>query len=123
MDIRTVKVKMWGTTIGYLHRQENGLIGFQYDDKFINLDAPKVSQQMSIMEDLGEDDEDDLYIEIRQYVSKLKTVSISLLQRKFSIGFQRAAKFIDKLEGEGLISPQQNSRPREVYTENFKDIE
>ena len=25
MDIRTVKVKMWGTTIGYLHRQDNGL--------------------------------------------------------------------------------------------------
>jgi serine/threonine-protein kinase HipA len=35
MDIRTVKVKMWGTTIGYLHRQDNGLIGFQYDDNFI----------------------------------------------------------------------------------------
>jgi len=26
---------MWGSTIGYLHEQENGLIGFQYDDKFI----------------------------------------------------------------------------------------
>lgn len=35
MDIRTVKVKMWGTTIGYLHKQENGLIGFQYDENFI----------------------------------------------------------------------------------------
>lgn len=35
MDIRTVKVKMWGTTIGYLHRQDNGLIGFQYDESFI----------------------------------------------------------------------------------------
>lgn len=35
MDINTVKVKMWGTTIGYLHKQENGLIGFQYDDSFI----------------------------------------------------------------------------------------
>lgn len=35
MDIRTVKVKMWGTTIGYLHRQDNGLIGFQYDENFI----------------------------------------------------------------------------------------
>lgn len=35
MDIRTVKVNMWGTTIGYLHRQDNGLIGFQYDEKFI----------------------------------------------------------------------------------------
>lgn len=35
MDIRTVKVKLWGTTIGYLHRQDNGLIGFQYDESFI----------------------------------------------------------------------------------------
>ena len=35
MEIRTVKVNMWGTTIGYLHRQDNGLIGFQYDEKFI----------------------------------------------------------------------------------------
>ncbi len=35
MDIRTVKVKMWGTTIGYLHRQDNGIIGFQYDENFI----------------------------------------------------------------------------------------
>ena len=36
MDIRTVKVKLWGTTIGYLHRQDNGLIGFQYDENFIS---------------------------------------------------------------------------------------
>ena len=35
MDVRTVKVKMWGSTIGYLHRQYNGLIGFQYDENFI----------------------------------------------------------------------------------------
>lgn len=35
MDIRTVKVKLWGTAVGYLHQMENGLIGFQYDDKFI----------------------------------------------------------------------------------------
>ena len=35
MDIRTVKVKLWGTTIGYLHKQDNGLIGFQYDKDFI----------------------------------------------------------------------------------------
>ncbi len=35
MAITTVKVKLWGTTIGYLHRQDNGLIGFQYDDGFL----------------------------------------------------------------------------------------
>ncbi|MGM9551831.1 MAG: type II toxin-antitoxin system HipA family toxin [Clostridia bacterium] len=36
MDIRTVKVNLWGTPIGYLHRQDNGLIGFQYDEDFIS---------------------------------------------------------------------------------------
>lgn len=36
MDISTVKVKLWGTDIGYLHRQDNGLIGFQYDENFIS---------------------------------------------------------------------------------------
>lgn len=30
MDIRTVKVKLWGSTIGYLHKQDNGLIGFLF---------------------------------------------------------------------------------------------
>lgn len=35
MAAETVKVKLWGSTIGYLHRQEDGLIGFQYDRNFL----------------------------------------------------------------------------------------
>ncbi len=35
MDTRTVKVNLWGTTIGYLYRLDSGLIGFQYDDSFL----------------------------------------------------------------------------------------
>ncbi|MBQ4259684.1 MAG: type II toxin-antitoxin system HipA family toxin [Lachnospiraceae bacterium] len=31
----TVRVKMWGTTVGYLHQAENGIVGFQYDEDFI----------------------------------------------------------------------------------------
>lgn len=34
-NIDTVQVKMWGTVIGYLHQEDNGLIGFQYDQDFI----------------------------------------------------------------------------------------
>lgn len=34
MEIKTVKVKLWGSTIGYLHKLGNGLIGFQYDEDF-----------------------------------------------------------------------------------------
>lgn len=35
MAVQTVKVTLWGSPIGYLHQQENGLIGFQYDADFI----------------------------------------------------------------------------------------
>ena len=36
MSIKTIKVKLWGSTIGYLHEQTNSLIGFQYDADFIS---------------------------------------------------------------------------------------
>ncbi len=36
MNLTTVKVILWGLTIGYLHQQENGLIGFQYDEDSIS---------------------------------------------------------------------------------------
>ena len=38
MSIKTIKVKLWGSTIGYLHEQTNSLIGFQYDADFISSD-------------------------------------------------------------------------------------
>lgn len=30
-----IRVRMWGTTIGYLHQEKNGIVGFQYDEKFL----------------------------------------------------------------------------------------
>lgn len=36
LHIKTVRVRMWGTTIGYLHQEDNGLVGFQYDKDFLN---------------------------------------------------------------------------------------
>ena len=36
MDIKSVKVKLWGTTIGYLHQMDDGTIAFQYDKLFLN---------------------------------------------------------------------------------------
>ena len=36
MAVHTVKVMLWGSPIGYLHQQDNGLIGFQYDNAFLN---------------------------------------------------------------------------------------
>lgn len=34
-NVNTVRVKMWGTTVGYLHQDDNGMVGFQYDEEFL----------------------------------------------------------------------------------------
>ncbi len=67
----------------------------------------------ALKEDMGEDH---TYGEIFNYVSELKEVSASHLQRKYGLGYPRAARFIDKLEEEGVIGPARGSRPREVLS-------
>ena len=41
-------------------------------------------------------------------------VSASLLQRRFRLGYNRAARIVDLLEERGIIGPQNGSKPREV---------
>ena len=60
------------------------------------------------------DEEDQTYKDIFAYVSELKEVSASLLQRKYGLGYPRAARLIDRLEEEGIIGPAKGSKPREV---------
>jgi S-DNA-T family DNA segregation ATPase FtsK/SpoIIIE len=63
----------------------------------------------------GDDDGDELYEEARELVIKTKKASTSYLQRKLKIGYSRAARLIDILEENGVIGPQNGSKPREVY--------
>ncbi len=49
--------------------------------------------------------------------------SASLLQRKLSIGYARAARLVDKLEEKGFIGPQEGSRPRKVLLNEDADDE
>lgn len=60
------------------------------------------------------DDETEKYLEIRSYILSLKSVSTSSLQRKFRLGYPRAARMIERFEEEGLVGPAQGSKPREV---------
>ena len=63
----------------------------------------------------GELDEDmEKYNQIKGYISSLKTVSTSSLQRKFRLGYPRAARMMEMFEEEGLVGPAQGSKPREV---------
>lgn len=62
--------------------------------------------------------EDPLYNEIVDYVVQTGKVSASLIQRKYRLGYNRAARIIDLLEERGIIGPQNGSKPREVLIKN-----
>lgn len=64
----------------------------------------------------GEEDDlhDELYDQAIAIVSEMRTVSISILQRKMRIGYNRSARMIERMEREGLVGPADGAKPREV---------
>ncbi|MBO5475942.1 MAG: DNA translocase FtsK 4TM domain-containing protein [Bacilli bacterium] len=60
------------------------------------------------------DDDDPLYNEIVDFCIESGKVSASLLQRRFRLGYNRAARIVDLLEERGIIGPANGSKPREV---------
>ena len=82
-----------------------------YDDAFIRLEGVDNNENTAVMSAC----DDPLYEEIKDYVVEVQKASASLLQRRFGIGYNRAARMIDVLEDKGIIGPQQGSKPREVY--------
>lgn len=68
----------------------------------------------SMVDDSNEDYDDPLYNEIVEFVVTQGKASASLLQRRFRLGYNRAARCIDLLEERGIIGPNNGSKPREV---------
>ena len=91
----------------------------QYDDSMMNLESPTVDKSASQIEDMNqkEDYDDPLYNDIVEFVISTQKASASLLQRKFKLGYNRAARIIDLLEERGIIGPANGSKPREVLVQ------
>ena len=62
----------------------------------------------------GGTDDDPLYNEIYEFAMESGKISASLIQRRFRLGYNRAARIIDIMEERGVIGPQNGSKPREV---------
>lgn len=66
--------------------------------------------------DRSGDDYDEFYDRAIQIVAETRNASISFLQRKLKIGYNRSARIIEKMEIEGIVGPSDGtSRPREVF--------
>lgn len=85
----------------------------QFDESFMSLESN--DNQAGITSD------DPLYEEVRSFVLESQKASTSLLQRRFQIGYNRAARLIDQLEANEIIGPQMGSKQREVYLKSYEE--
>lgn len=89
-----------------------------YDDAFIQL---KDLQNMG--KEVASECADPLYEEVKRFVITSRRASTSLIQRKFSIGYARAARLIDVLEENRIIGPANGSKPREILVQSTLEDE
>jgi S-DNA-T family DNA segregation ATPase FtsK/SpoIIIE len=89
----------------------------KYSDKFQNIDTSS-SGGGSVGGSGGSSNNNDapdvLYNEILEYAVRMGQISASLIQRKYSIGYNRAARIIDIFEERGIVGPAKGSKPRDV---------
>ncbi|WP_370777833.1 DNA translocase FtsK [Holdemania massiliensis] len=91
----------------------------RYEDAFIRLEGVDNNESTAVMSA----QDDPLYEEVREYVIETQKASTSLLQRRFGIGYNRAARLIDVLEERGIIGPVQGSKPRDVYIKKNETLD
>lgn len=74
---------------------------------------------LSVSEDNGSDDteleKDEKYDQAVEVVMQTGQASISMIQRRLRVGYNRAARMIELMEREGIVGPSDGVRPREVY--------
>lgn len=80
----------------------------EYDDSMVVTDNEIEQEEQA-------EEEDELFPEALEFVVDQQKASTSLIQRRFRIGYNRAARIIDDMEQRGFIGPANGSKPREVY--------
>ncbi len=89
----------------------------EYDKGMI----PQKGQETS--ENKEEEPEDEFYDQAVDLVRRQQTASVSLLQRRFRIGYNRAARIVDAMEEKGVVGPSEGSKPRQVLLPPKKEGE
>jgi S-DNA-T family DNA segregation ATPase FtsK/SpoIIIE len=95
--------------VGFITAQRTA----EYDERLIPDDQPA--------EETASQADDELFPDAVKLVAQLQTASISMLQRRFRIGYNRAARIVDEMEQRGIVGPAEGSKPRKVYVQNPDD--
>jgi S-DNA-T family DNA segregation ATPase FtsK/SpoIIIE len=100
-----VSEKEVGDLVAFLRQQGAP----QFDETLI-----RAKQESEDKEERG-DDADDLYDRAVEIVAETRNASISYVQRRLKVGYNRAARMIEQMEAEGVVGPQVGTKPREVF--------
>lgn len=83
----------------------------------------KVSYQEEMIpetpSEIEEEVDDEIYLDAVKLVVEMQSASISMLQRRFRIGYNRAARLIDAMEDRGVVGPSEGTKPRVVLIEEI----
>ena len=96
-----------------------------YDARFENLEASAAEQGNAggHKDSPNEKYDDPVYNEAREFVIQQGKASASMIQRRFKVGFNRAATIIDLLEERGVVGPSKGgSKPRDVLVTNDMEL-
>jgi DNA segregation ATPase FtsK/SpoIIIE, S-DNA-T family len=83
----------------------------QYQEEMIPEDIPETTGEV----------DDNIYEEAVDLIIDMQTASVSMLQRRFRIGYSRAARLIDEMEARGVVGPYEGSKPRVVLISKPKE--
>ena len=72
-------------------------------------------------EQKGDEEYDEKYDEAVELVTQTRQASISMLQRRLRVGYNRAARMIEMMERDGVVGPSDGSKPREVLAKGYTD--
>ncbi len=94
----------------------------QYNDEVVSQPVQLNGRGGMVTDYGGSDSNDDMWQDAVRVIVDARKASTSLLQRRLSIGYARAAKLIDAMEEQGIVGPASGARPREVLVSSLDEV-
>lgn len=98
------------------------VVKFVTDQQGANYEEKMMVSDEEVAKGKKEESEDELYDQAKELVIDMQTASVSLLQRRFRIGYNRAARLVDELEANNVVGASEGSKPRKVLIDKSEEI-
>ncbi len=82
---------------------------------------PEVFEAKKELEGGGDDEYDEMYDLAVELVTETQQASISMVQRRLRVGYNRAARMVEQMERDGVVGPADGAKPREVYARKIEN--